>query len=263
MVLEVKNLLANAGYWRDAGSIPRWGRSPGDWSINPQPTPVFLPGESHGQEPGRLQSIRSQSRPGLKQLNTHAHYVVVMATAKFGYKNWCWLHDTEFVARKGDCATCLFHLLFYLLQSTSPLLMQEIEGRGRVLRQASTGSDSSRLLYHALLSSEAPDEMVATGNGVCLFHRLVPEAGGTKRTSVIPGRRTTSILSTVPPCLTTLLGNRVTYTQVSIGNWVNWCLKFWHLIFSVAINSFTAYLSIYEGTSLHLPGHSLKLTLFF
>ena len=43
--LVVKNLLANAGDTRDLGSIPGLGRSPGGW----QPTPVFLPGESHGQ----------------------------------------------------------------------------------------------------------------------------------------------------------------------------------------------------------------------
>ena len=38
---------ANAGDIGDMGSIPGSGRSPGDghW----QPTPVFLPGESHGQ----------------------------------------------------------------------------------------------------------------------------------------------------------------------------------------------------------------------
>ena len=46
----VKNSLANAG---DIGLIPGSGRSPRrKW----QPTPVFLPGKSHGQEPGRLQS---------------------------------------------------------------------------------------------------------------------------------------------------------------------------------------------------------------
>ena len=45
--LVVKNPPANAGDVRDVGSIPGWGRSPGggQW----QPTPVFLPGESHGQ----------------------------------------------------------------------------------------------------------------------------------------------------------------------------------------------------------------------
>ena len=42
----VKNLPNNAGTAGDVGSIPGSGRSPGRaW----QPTPVFLPGESHGQ----------------------------------------------------------------------------------------------------------------------------------------------------------------------------------------------------------------------
>ena len=36
-------------------------------------SPVFLPGESHGQrEPGALQSTGSQSQIRLKQLSTHA-----------------------------------------------------------------------------------------------------------------------------------------------------------------------------------------------
>ena len=42
----VKNPLASAGDSRDADLFPGWGRSlRGGW----QPTPVFLPGESHGQ----------------------------------------------------------------------------------------------------------------------------------------------------------------------------------------------------------------------
>ena len=40
----VKNPSANAG---DVGLIPELGRSPGGG--NEQPTPVFLPGEFHGQ----------------------------------------------------------------------------------------------------------------------------------------------------------------------------------------------------------------------
>ena len=40
----VKNPPANAG---DSSSIPRLGRSPGEGKW--QPTPVFLPGKSHGQ----------------------------------------------------------------------------------------------------------------------------------------------------------------------------------------------------------------------
>ena len=49
MVLVVKNPPANA---RDMGSIPGLGRSLGwedPWRRAWQPTPVFLPGESHGE----------------------------------------------------------------------------------------------------------------------------------------------------------------------------------------------------------------------
>ena len=47
MVLAVKNPPTNAGVVRDTSSIPGSGRSPG--RRKRQPTPVFLPGESHGQ----------------------------------------------------------------------------------------------------------------------------------------------------------------------------------------------------------------------
>ena len=47
VALVVKNLPANAGDTRDVGSIPGLGRSPGERAR--QPTPVSLPGESHGQ----------------------------------------------------------------------------------------------------------------------------------------------------------------------------------------------------------------------
>ena len=40
----VKNLIANAGDLRDTSSIPGLGRSPEE-----RGSPVFLPGESHGQ----------------------------------------------------------------------------------------------------------------------------------------------------------------------------------------------------------------------
>ena len=45
VVLVVKNLPANAGGIRNMGSIPGSGRSPGEG----HGSPVFLPGESHGQ----------------------------------------------------------------------------------------------------------------------------------------------------------------------------------------------------------------------
>ena len=51
-----KNTPANAG---DLCLIPEWGRSPGEGNGNP--LQYFLPGASHGQEPGRLWSMGSQS----------------------------------------------------------------------------------------------------------------------------------------------------------------------------------------------------------
>ena len=47
VVLVVKNPPANAGDIIDMGLIPVSGRFP--WRRAWQPTPVFLPGESHGQ----------------------------------------------------------------------------------------------------------------------------------------------------------------------------------------------------------------------
>ena len=46
VVLVVKNSLDNARDIRDESLIPGLGRSPGGG----QPTPVLLPGESHGQK---------------------------------------------------------------------------------------------------------------------------------------------------------------------------------------------------------------------
>ena len=48
VALVVKNPLANAGDIRDKGWFDPWvGKIP--WRRAWQPTPVFLPGESHGQ----------------------------------------------------------------------------------------------------------------------------------------------------------------------------------------------------------------------
>ena len=56
----MKNPPASAG---DVGSIPRSGRSPGEGNGNP--TPVFLPGKSHGQR-----STVGCSPWGCKELDT-------------------------------------------------------------------------------------------------------------------------------------------------------------------------------------------------
>ena len=60
---SVKNLLASAGDLRDVGSTPGSGRVP--WRRKWQPTPVFLPGESHGQK-----SLVGYSPRGRKESDT-------------------------------------------------------------------------------------------------------------------------------------------------------------------------------------------------
>ena len=62
-VASVKNLPANAGDIRDVGSIPGSGRFP--WRREWQPTPAFLPGESHGQK-----SLVGYSPRGHKESDT-------------------------------------------------------------------------------------------------------------------------------------------------------------------------------------------------
>ena len=54
----VKNPPANGG---DVGSIPGWGRSPGEGNSNPLPYSSILAWEiSWAEEPGGLQSMGSQ-----------------------------------------------------------------------------------------------------------------------------------------------------------------------------------------------------------
>ena len=60
----VKNPPANAGDMRDCGFDP-WARKI-SWRRAWQPTPIFLPGESCGQESGGVQSMGSQSQTRLK-----------------------------------------------------------------------------------------------------------------------------------------------------------------------------------------------------
>ena len=61
----VKNPPANAGDLKDAGSIPRWGRSPGEGNGNPLQYSCLE--NSWIEEAGRLQPIGLQSRTRLKQ----------------------------------------------------------------------------------------------------------------------------------------------------------------------------------------------------
>ena len=70
-----ENLPANTGDIWGAGLIPGLGCSPGEG--HDKPTPVFLPGESHGQRNLEAAVHRvAKSRTQLKWLSTHAQKVL-------------------------------------------------------------------------------------------------------------------------------------------------------------------------------------------
>ena len=67
VALVVKNPPVNAGDMRDKGSIPGLGRFP--WRRTWQPTPAFLPGESHG--PRSLVGYKLATVHGAAKSQTH------------------------------------------------------------------------------------------------------------------------------------------------------------------------------------------------
>ena len=68
--LVVKNPRANAGDRRGSGSIPGWGRSPGGGH---GPTPVCLPGESHGQRSLVGYSPQGHTQSDTPEATQHPH----------------------------------------------------------------------------------------------------------------------------------------------------------------------------------------------
>ena len=75
----VKNLPANARDARDVGSVPGWGQEdPLEKEMDP--TPVFLPGETHGQS-----SVASYSLQGRKQWDTTDHTCTPHSMCRFNF----------------------------------------------------------------------------------------------------------------------------------------------------------------------------------
>ena len=63
-------MLINAGYVKRHGFDPWVEKSP--WRRSWSPTPVFLPGESHGQEPSRYTQTQTQTHTDT-HTQTHTH----------------------------------------------------------------------------------------------------------------------------------------------------------------------------------------------
>ena len=83
VVLVVKkNQLANAGDIGDEGSIPGLGKIP--WRRAWESTPVFLPGESHGQRSlAGYSPWVTKSQTQLKQLSRHTHSIICIYRSLF------------------------------------------------------------------------------------------------------------------------------------------------------------------------------------
>ena len=77
VALVIKNLPANIGHIRDIGLIPGLGIP---WRRAWQPTPVFFPGESHGQS-----SLAGYTPEGRKESDTtEATWQACMNTSPIG-----------------------------------------------------------------------------------------------------------------------------------------------------------------------------------
>ena len=66
----VKNPPASAGVMRDMGLIPESGKIP--WRREWQPTPVFLPGESHEQRSLGGYSPQNHKKSDVNEATEHA-----------------------------------------------------------------------------------------------------------------------------------------------------------------------------------------------
>ena len=86
----VKNPPANSGNTRDMSSIPGSGRSP--WIRKWPPTPVFLPGESHGQR-----SPAGYSPWGCRESDTteNTHYTVCVIPKHYQCRILAAIHDAH------------------------------------------------------------------------------------------------------------------------------------------------------------------------
>ena len=112
MVLGVKNPPANA---RDSSSIPGSGRFP--WRRAWQPTPVFLPGESHGQR-----SLVGYSPWGCckESDSTDAtEHTALLLEEESGGLPFKGIRDSNYILNKLSTTPSFF---FFLILSLSPPL---------------------------------------------------------------------------------------------------------------------------------------------
>ena len=102
LVQLVKNLPANGGYVGKPRYDP-WGWKI-SWRRKWQPTPVLLPGESHGQR-----SLASYSPRGRKESNMTEHSCTLYLTLDRGV-----VLEGEMLWQNLDCTDCFIHTKEYI-----------------------------------------------------------------------------------------------------------------------------------------------------
>ena len=126
--LVVKNPLANARDFRDAGSIPRLGRYPGEGHGNPLQG-IFLPRESHGQR-----RVASYSPWGRRQLDmtkasnlAHTHTCMHLSCDKpwaIGTGGSSETGKAQIPTSRSKICLCDQHLYYPNLHHESPRMLQ-------------------------------------------------------------------------------------------------------------------------------------------
>ena len=118
VVLVVKNPPATAGDVREAGLIPGSGRS---WRRAWQPTPVFLPGKSHGQR-----TLAGNSLWGRKEL------AMTERLSTLSRKHFCGTRP-EFCLSYLQWGSCMNRLSAFTFTFHFPALEKEMATHSSVL----------------------------------------------------------------------------------------------------------------------------------
>ena len=82
VALEIKNLPTNSGDIRDKGSVPGFGRSPGEGNDNPLQYSCLENPMDRGAWRATVHRV-AESQTRLKQLGMHTHTPIITAPDKF------------------------------------------------------------------------------------------------------------------------------------------------------------------------------------
>ena len=155
VALAVKNPPANAGDLSDVGWIPGSGKIP--WRRAWQPTPVFLPRESHGQR--RVVGYSPKSRTWLKRLSTY-HKVIRHKVLCMIYMYILFIY--LFIFRWYICIFCLF-IYFQMVKRLPAMRETRVRFLGREDPLEKEMAIHSSTLAWKIPWTEEPDRLQSMG----------------------------------------------------------------------------------------------------